>query len=411
MTTLQLTTSGLQTQTQEEIVAEMSAKIRATFGNNTNTNPSSIMGQLINIISEFRALDQQVLLSVYRSFDPNSAIGVALDRLAALTGSIRKGATRSTVEGLLTFSGAGTVNNGDLIENTDTGTQWQAFGGPFVAAGPGDIPATFESVDFGPILANAGTNWALVTVVPNLSGFSNPVDDAALGRTQETDPDFRVRRQVELYSQNIGGLQAIRSTVSRVEGVETVRVYHNPQTQPVDSDGIPFKAFNVVLETQPTPPPAALQQSIADAIFSATGAGGEAYGTDYDLTVTDVEGNPQPNIRFDLVDQVPIYIKITASTTGTEQPISTNIGQVIADEVLERARADFSDIGRNQLGFEYVGIVFDLQNSGEISGVVSVTVELSLTGLAGPYADPIEIGIRERPRFESSQIQVIVFAP
>lgn len=408
--TLQLTTSGLETQTQEEIVAELSAKIRATFGNNTNTNPSSIMGQLINIISEFRALDQQVLLSVYRSFDPNSAIGVALDRLAALTGSVRKGATRSVVEGLLTFSGAGTVNDGDIIENADTGSQWQAFGGPYVAAGPGDIPASFESVDFGPVLANAGTTWNLVTIVPNLVGFANPVDDAALGRTQETDPDFRVRRQVELYSQNVGGLAAIRSTVSRVEGVETVRVYHNPQTQPVDADGIPFKAFNVVVETQPTPPPAALQQSIADAIFSATGAGGEAFGTDYNLTVTDVEGNPQPNIRFDLVDQVPIFVNITASTIGTEQPISTNLGQVIADEVLARARADFSDIGRNQLGFEYVGIVFDLQNSGEISGVVSVTVELSRVSAAGPFVDPVEIDVRERPRFESSQISVTVIA-
>ncbi len=408
--TLQLTTSGLETQTQEEIVAELSAKIRATFGNNTNTNPSSIMGQLINIVSEFRALDQQVLLSVYRSFDPNSAIGVALDRLAALTGSVRKGATRSVVEGLLTFSGAGTVNDGDIIENADTGSQWQAFGGPYVAAGPGDIPASFESVDFGPVLANAGTTWNLVTIVPNLVGFANPVDDAALGRTQETDPDFRVRRQVELYSQNVGGLAAIRSTVSRVEGVETVRVYHNPQTQPVDADGIPFKAFNVVVETQPTPPPAALQQSIADAIFSATGAGGEAFGTDYNLTVTDVEGNPQPNIRFDLVDQVPIFINITASTIGTEQPISTNLGQVIADEVLARARADFSDIGRNQLGFEYVGIVFDLQNSGEISGVVSVTVELSRVSAAGPFVDPVEIDVRERPRFESSQISVTVIA-
>lgn len=408
--TLQLTTSGLQTQTQDEIVDELSAKIRTTFGNNTNTNPSSIMGQLINIVSEFRALDQQVLLSVYRSFDPNSAIGAALDRLAALTGSIRKGATTSVVEGLLSFSGAGTVNDGDLIENADTGSQWRAINGPYVAAGPGDIAATFESVDFGPILANAGTTWNLVTVVPNLTGFSNPVDDASLGRLQETDPDFRVRRQVELYSQNIGGLAAIRSTVSRVEGVETVRVYHNPSVQPVDGNGIPFKAFNVVVETQPTPPPAALQQSIADAIFSATGAGGEAYGTDYNLNVIDVEGNIQPRIRFDLVDQIPIFVNITVNTLGTEQPISTNLAQVIADQVLERARADFSDIGRNQLGFEYVGIVFDLQNSGEISGVVSVTVELSRVSSVGPFADPVEIDVRERPRFESSQISITVIA-
>ena len=35
--TLALTAAGLQTQTQEQIVAELVAKLRATFGNNLNT--------------------------------------------------------------------------------------------------------------------------------------------------------------------------------------------------------------------------------------------------------------------------------------------------------------------------------------------------------------------------------------
>jgi uncharacterized phage protein gp47/JayE len=397
----------LQTQTQSEIVEELVAKLRATFGNNINTTPESIMGQLVNIISEFRAVDQQVLLSVYRAFDPNSAVGVALDRLAALTGSVRKGATNSTVDVVLEFNAAGVVNNGDLFQNDDTTTQWQAVNGPYTDTGgpyPEFVNGQLQAVDTGPIIANAGTNWSLVTANPDLNGLTNPADDADLGRDLESDPDFRVRRQVELFAGNLGPLAAIRAVVSKVEGVETVRVYHNPATSPADADGIPFKAFNVVVETNPSPPPVDLQQRIADAIWSATGAGGEAYGTDYSLTVIDDEGQPQPSIRFDLIAEVPIYVNIAIDTTGTEQAVSTNMAAVVEAAILEEAQTNFNAIGQNQLTFQYEAVVANLQQAGEISGAVTVTVTLSRVAQIGPFADPVEIGIRERPVFDSPRI-------
>lgn len=413
--TLSLGPSGLSTQTQAEIVDELTAKIRATFGNNTNTSTSSIMGQLVNIVAEFRAFDQQILLAVYRSFDPNSAVGVALDRLAALTGSVRKGETFSVVQGLLEFSGPGVVNNGDLFQNDDTSTQWEAVSGPYTDTGgpyPEFVAATLQAVEAGPLIANAGTNWSLITANPALNGYTNPADDADPGRLQESDPDFRVRRQTELFARNVGGLAAIRAVVSKVDGVETVRVYHNPDESPVGTQdrnlGIPFKAFNVVVETSPTPPGAALQQRIADAIFSALGAGGEAFGTDFNLNVVDDEGEVQPNIRFDLVDEVDIFAVVTIDTTGTEQIVSPNMAQVVADAILSTAQEEFNGIGQNQLGFEYSAVVNTLQQNGEISGAVTVTVQLSRVSIVGPFVDPVEIGIRERPSFESVNISVVV---
>jgi uncharacterized phage protein gp47/JayE len=407
-TTLELTPEGLLTQTQQEIIEELTAKLRATFGNNLNTSTESIMGQLVNIVSEFRALDQQVLLAVWRSFDPNSAIGVALDRLAALTGSVREGSTVSVVDGILTFSGAGTVNDGDLINNDDNETQWEAVGGPYVSAGPWpeEIDATFNAVLPGPTLANANTNWSLVTAVPGLDSFTNPNDDADPGQLAQTDPQFRETRQIELYSQNIGGLAAIRAVVSKVPGVVTARVYHNPNN-PAGIDGIPFKAFNVVVETNPSPPGVQLRQNIANAIFSATGAGGEAFGTDYTETVVDDEGQPH-SISFDLVDEVDVFAIIDLETAGTEQAISPNLDTVVAEAVLAFAQANFNGIGQNQLGFEWSAIVSNLQDSGEISGVTGVVIRLSRVGFGGPFFDPLEIDIRERPSFESVNIQVNV---
>ncbi len=404
---LELTPAGLDTQTQEELVEELSARLRSTFGNNLNTAADSIMGQLVNIVSEINALNQQQLLAAWRSFDPNSATGVALDQRANLTGSIRKGATSSSVVGILTFSGVGTAVNGDLINNNDNDTDWELVDGP-IGPGPGAFPATFAAVDTGPILANAGTTWSLVTLVPGLDSFTNPTDDANPGRDQETDPDFRIRRQLELFSQNVGGLAAITAVVSRADDrIVLVRTYHNPSVSPFDSNGIPFKAFNVVVETNPVVPPPDLITIIFEAILSVLGAGGEAFGTDFTGTVADSEGTLTP-VAFDVVDLIDVFITIVLDTTGTEEPISDNLEQVVADEVLEVAQRDFSGLGQDVLSFKINGIISDLAASGEITGVVTTTVLLSLTAVTGPFVDPVPIGISERADYDSANIVVSV---
>lgn len=407
---LALLSTGLDTDTQAEIFAAYVAKLQATFGVNVNVTTSSNFGQMTNIQSEFLALAEQVLLGVYRSMDPNAAIGTALDARAALTGSVRKGATASVVDGLLEFSGPGTTVDGDLIQHTATLTQWQVINGPYSDTGgpyPEFVAATYQAVDTGPLQAIATSAWTLITQVVGLTAFTNPTDDADLGRNQESDPAFRIRRQTELFSQGQGPLQAIKGVVSKVDGVETVRVYHNPATSPTDADGIPFKAFNVVVETTPSPPSTSLQQLIFDAIWSATGAGGQAFGTDFTGTIVDVEGQTQPS-AFDLIDEVPIFVGMTISTVGTEQPITPNMATVVEAQILETAQANFNGIGQNQIGFEYDAIVAVLQASEEITGAVTVTTSLSRVAIGGPFLDPVPIGIRERPTFDSVNIVVTV---
>jgi hypothetical protein len=405
--TLALVPAGLLTQTQEEIVDELGVRLRARFGKNLNLSVASIMGQIANIVSELRAYDQQVLLAAYRSFDPNGAIGQALDRICNITGTIRKGSRPSTVSGLFTFTAAGIVSDGDLFRNADTDTIWIASGGPFVAVGPSSVVGSLVSVDSGPLLAQAGTTWANVSVIPNLTGFTNPTDDANQGRLEESDPDLRVRRQIEIFSRGSGPRAALRAVVSKVEGVDTVRVDHNPNIDPVDSEGIPFKAFRVSVETTPSPPPVALQQAIGDAMFSAMGAGGSSFGTDYSVDVVDIEGEIE-TMSFDLIDVVPVYVSVTITTTGTEQVISSTIASVVAAQILETALSTFRDIGRDQLAGEYAAIVWGLKQAGQITGVTGVSVQLSRTSLLGPFADPLVIGKQERPAFDSPNIEVTI---
>jgi len=419
MSMLQINANGLSTQTQTEIWEELMAKLQAIFGNSLNTDISSISGQFGRIMSELRAVDQQALLDVYRSFDPNGAYGTALDARAALTGSVRHGESFSTVEGLIEFAGVGAVANGDLILNVDQDTQWELINGPVTDGGgpyPEFVAATFEAVDPGPIYANAGTTWSVITISPNFTGFTNPVEDATPGEYTESDADFRRRRTIELFAQGQGPLSTINAIVSKVNTangrVDTVRTYHNPNINPVDSDNIPFKAFNVVVETTPAIPPAGLQQDIFDAILSAMGAGGYAYGTGYMGFSTDTEGQMHP-IAFDVISEVDVYLAVNVDLVAMGDPDGPVVpadqlqfATLIRDTCVATA-ASFKKIGRDVRELDYLGAIQNLILTGQISGVIGAQVQLSTVSKLGPYTPTsISIGIREKPDTDSGEISV-----
>lgn len=421
---LELTENGLQTQTFDEQYAQLAEALQAVFGPTLNTDLSSGNGQYMRILSELLVVAQQELLATYRSFDPNGATGTALDARAALTGSVRRGASNSTVEGILTFNAAGVVPDGTGVQNDSTGTQWQTINGPYTDTGgpyPEQVPAQLQAVESGPLIATAGTTWSLITSLAFLDSFTNPVEDAVQGRNQETDAEFRRRRTIELFSLGQGPLSAIRGVVSKVDTangrVDTVQVYHNPDTFPADADGIPFKAFNVVLECTPSPPPLALQQDIFDAIVTATGAGGEAYGTDYVGTADDIEGQPQP-IAFDLVDNLDYFIQITLQTgpfLGGDGPVIPDdlaqMAEIVRTAVVEAGQdpATFNQIGRDIREIDYIGVIQDLILEGQISGVFTIDIDLSTTSKTGPFIpNYIPVGIRQRPDLDSGEVRVII---
>ena len=409
---LGLGNSGLTTQTQAEIKEEIEALLRSTFGVGINTSTESIMGQLVNIVSELRSVDQQALLAVFKAYGANDAVGVGLDRLALLTGSARKAATQSTIVGNLVFTANGTVSDGETITNVGTATVWQAIGGPYIGlAGQTLTPVSFQAVDTGALTANAGTTWTNVTVGA-FATFENPATNAIQGAPVESDVDFRVRRLIELFSNNQGPLAAISAVVSKVSGVTTVRTYHNPATNPTDTDGIPFKAFNVVVLTNPSTPTAVLSQNISNAIFSAMGAGGEAFGLTlpaanfFTNSVTDSEGQVQPNIRFNTVVDIPIAVAIVVTTAGTEDPISTTIESVIRTAVL--AASSLGVIGRNQLNMDYSDIITNLKDSGQVTGLTQITSITLQRVSGGGVQDPLAIDIRERATLVTANLTITV---
>jgi len=423
MPTFQLTTTGLDVQTQEEIFEDIKASIQAAFGPNTNVSATSFFGIMANMMAEMRAADQQTALDLYESFDPNSADGVSLDQRAALTGSVRRGATNSIIVGTVTISGPVNIPNGSLISLDETGTQWELISGPIVEVVPGDYAATFQAVAEGPLVAFSGSDWTIVSVISNWDSFQNPVEDATLGRYEESDAAFRQRRNVEIFSEGRGSLNVIAAVVSEVATengqVDQVKVYHNPTVNPFDSNGIPFKAFNVVVRTTPPidpldlPPTANLQQDIADAILRALGAGGEAFGTDVVLSSVDIESQNQP-IAFDVFRDSDIYLYITIETAAFVAPFNnlpivpldpTVMADLVREYVATRAVEDLTAIGQDVLSFELAAFINELVISQSLRGVNFISVQSNLTGVP-PYDDITEVGIRFIPNYDTGRIIV-----
>lgn len=416
--------NGLEIQTQQEVFAEIQQKIWTALGINVNVSPTSNIGQLANIVAELVSLEQQAALGLYASRDPNEAQGAQLDALCALTGTTRRGETFSTIEGIITFSGPGTVNNGDLIVNTVTGTQWEAINGPYADSGgpyPEEVPGQYQAVAPGPILAPANTVWGVVTVSPGVQGFTNPLEDATPGAFEESDEDLRRRRNTEVYSQNAGPLNSIAAVVSKVNTdngtVDRVKVYHNPDIFPVSPApaSIPFKAFNVVVRTTPSPVPVGLQQDIADAIFRATGAGGQPYGTDYGpISATDIAGNSQ-QIYFDEFQDLDVWIRIdiyTAAFTGSGNypiiPLDPAVmAALVRDYTVQRANEELTGIGQDVQYMRLVSFINELVVTNQLRGVDKYEVEISDSNL-GPFEEVLFVDLRSIPDFDTGRVLVFI---
>lgn len=406
--------TGLETQTQAEVQAEILARLQAEFGATLNTSLKSVSGQFARIIGELLASYQQQALALYQSIDPNSAAGVQLNQRAALTGSVRRGETRSTVEGVLTATGACVVPDGTTVRNDTYQTTWEVIGGPYNFAGAGSQAATIRAVEAGPLQSFAGDPWTITSPIANLSSFATADEDATVGRLIESDPAFRARRTGELFAAGQGPLVAISGAVLRIPGVSWCRAFHNPDESPVGTDpdrnvGIPYKRFEVVCMFDEGPPSSALVTQICETIWGQQGAGVTSYGVDYSDTIIDSEGNGQ-KVAFSEVTDVSTQLEITITTSDDDEPIipisPSEMGALIRSSCVARS-ALLSVPGRDFRALDYVGEVTRLITAGELSGIDAATALVSEDG------DPITqqkvtITIRQRNVLAGGQITVII---
>lgn len=391
----QLTAAGLTIETLEDVFAALVARARTAYGDNVNTTLQSVLGNLLRIHAEFEAVDQELLLAVYQAFDPDLAEGVQLDRIAALVGARRRGALPSTIT-LAQFNGvaATVIANGRRVRLEQTQSVWEVIGGPYIIGGGGTVIGIVEAQLDGPTtaLATGTAGWTILDPVAGWVSFQSNAD-AVPGRLSESNHDFRQRRKTELFRAAVGPLGAIRAAVSAVEGVTSAAVYQNTGLAP-DSNGIPGKAFNVVVDGTTYD-----DDEVRAAIWSRMPPGSEAWGDETGVIV-DAEGTGQ-DVSFDRVELVPVWIRATLTTSTSEEIYPINGDTAIEDAILAYGVTG-QPVGRDVIPLRYEGVI----TTSGVTGIDDANVETSLDGASWSSAK-LAIDIRQRAVLDSTRTTVV----
>lgn len=296
-----LTSSGFVSKTLEEILAEIEADQRAALDPNLDVGPDTPLGQINAIIARQQRQVWELAEAVYASQHRESAEGLALTNLAALTGTRRMAATKSTVTATVNVD-PGTYAIGTLVAHV-AGDPTARFVNAEAAVNGGgsadDVDVLFEAEDAGPVRANASTLTVIAEAVSGWNTVTNATD-ADMGEEEETDADLRTRTEAELTARGGSTVDSIRVDVLQVEGVETCTVLENVTDSTVD--GMPPHSIEVVVS-------GGTDADIAQAIWDSKPGGIATYGGE-DATVEDSTG-AEHTVYFSRPTELLMYLDAT----------------------------------------------------------------------------------------------------
>lgn len=167
---------------------------RDNFGADFALESETPQGTWIGIAAVALAEAEEDVINLANGMNLSTAPGVHLDNLVSTLFVIRGQARRSMVDVILTFrvDTGGTIPAGSEAVTVPTGNVFRLVEDVVFGDGETEQTGTMESVEFGPILAPAGSLTEIRSTVENWIGVTNP--SAALqGRLAESDAELRRR--------------------------------------------------------------------------------------------------------------------------------------------------------------------------------------------------------------------------
>lgn len=310
--------NGLQIQTLPEVIEELAGEYRTIYGADINLEQSTPDGQRVGIEAKMFQDFQQGLLALWNSFDPDFAQGEQLVKIAKLSGIFPRAAVKSTWDLVVTADRTVTLPYGyqvrDSLDQTWSTTAEQAD----LTAGTHTVAFT---ADRWGAVAPAAQDEAVtpVTVIKGVTSVVGAAASLVLGVEEETDAEFRARRQASLQNPSYSTVGALTAKLGQVGGVTQVRVYENDTADDL--------VLDEGLSTEVTLPPHSIwvvvlggaDEDIAEAIIKQKTMGCLLFG-DESVNVeeeVDFPGGGSITIthtaRFDRPADHPLSLTVTAT--------------------------------------------------------------------------------------------------
>jgi len=253
-------------------------------------------------------------------------------------------------------------------------------------------PVLFKSLNTGPIPVNEDSLNIIETPLSGLEEVNN-FEEGTIGRNEETDAQFRVRRLLSLQVAGAGTLPSIVSRIlDDIAGVTQVKGFENRESYEVD--GRPSHSFEVVVEGGAT-------ADIGNLLWLIKPAGIRTFGNVF-YDVLDSNGDLQ---RMFFSRPVPKYAWVEVTISYYDEEIFPDDGVAqIQNQILTYGNT--FEIGLNIIPQRFFGPIF------QVPGIEEISVKVAITGDPGDIpvyqSTPIEINDNWLAVFSLSRITVLI---
>lgn len=338
-----LDANGLQLATQAELITYFSNAYRSIYGNDINLDTNSPDGQMMMIYIQALLDVEDLLMQIYNGMDPDNAVGNVLDQRCSINGIQRQAGTHTVTNVTLvttqsvTLFGLDQVVNDPYVVADNQGNHWVLLV-TVVLSMPGTYVLAFEAENPGAVLSVPNTITVPFTVILGVQSINNPTTFTTLGLNEESDFDFKIRRQKSVSLSSQGYLAGLLAALKNLSGVTAAFVYENV-TGSTDADGIPGHSIWVIVSGTATP------TAIANAIYTKRNAGAGMKGSQT-FNVAQADGSVFV-VRWDDVTPESLFIKFTATSLDGVNP--PNIAAILATLPTTFAPGVFQQVNINEL--------------------------------------------------------------
>ena len=210
-------------------------EIYAVDGDTINFDSETPDGQFTNILAQISADVRQLAAEIYNSFNPDNCQGAVQDQRYALN-FLTRGAGTYTIQDI-DITTDRTVELEGLDENANdpnatsytlsdnAGNQWYLLDTTTLLEGTTTL--TFRAAKLGLVQPTIGTIVNQVTKVLGVTGVINSIAATTLGRDEESDRDFRIRRERSTALKGTNNFDTLLGQLLQLNGVIDARLFIN----------------------------------------------------------------------------------------------------------------------------------------------------------------------------------------
>jgi uncharacterized phage protein gp47/JayE len=393
-----LTATGIEIKTVSDILADIESNQIANIDPDLNVGADDVLGQLNGIIAAAFSEAWELLEEIYHSAYPDTASGQSLSYIAALTGVLRNAASKAELDVRLTGTVGTIIPVGTRVYvDEDPDSLFETLTEVIIAehGGTDYIDTIVYAVTEGSYPNYVAGTDTLVIATP-IAGLTSAAhvgaDPFREGNDEETDAGLRQRREQSLALPGASTVDAMRSDMLTVIGVDSCTVFENPS--PVtDADGVPPYAVEVLVYSEGAPSFDPLE--VVQQIWESKPAGTETYGGALEFAV-DSQGNSHV-VYYSEPTTVNVYIALDL--------VKTTDGSYVGDDAVKAAIADWGTqnvlVGQSIYASDIINVAADM------TGVVNVVIaSVKVDDQAIPFSGDLTLTSRQLGVFNTSRITV-----